>query len=304
MIFKCDIVKDVFKKSSDRIIVDVKNLKLSELITNPITVNPNSSLIKTREIILENKVKRIIVVDKKKVIGVITEKDIAKKIYELGSRSIKTIKAKDFKPRQLFTLTKDNSVQDCAKMMKKHRISLVIILNKNNTLEGIVTKTNLIRVFLKNESIQIKISKIMKKKLITAAPSDPILHVESLLIKYRISRIIIKRENKPVGIITFRDFVPAKIPKWIAESADPREVQEYKFKKGLKEIHSNQMSYLFPFNATDIMTPNPIIVERDQDVKIAIMLMIKHNISGLPVTRKSKLVGIITKSDIVNTLAE
>ena len=284
--------------------MNVKNLKLSELITNPITVNPNSSLTRTREIILENKVKRVIVVDKKKVIGIITEKDIAKKIYELRSKSIKTIKAKDFKPRRLYTLTKENSTQDCAKMMKKHRINLVIILNKDNTLEGIVTKTNLIKVFLKNESIQIKISKIMKKKLITAAPSDPILHIESLLIKYWISRIIIKRGQKPVGIITFRDFVPAKIPKWIAESADPKEVQEYKFKKGLNEVHSNQMNYLFPFNATDIMTSNPITVKSDQDVKVAIILMIRHNISGLPVVKESKLVGIITKSDIVNTLAE
>lgn len=97
--------------------------------------------------------------------------------------------------------------------------------------------------------------------------------------------------------------MPAKIPQWIAESADPREVQEYKFKKGLEEIHSNQMSYLFPFHATDIMTPNPVTVDMDKDVKSAITLMIKHNISGLPVVKKSKLVGIITKSDIVSALA-
>jgi CBS domain-containing protein len=96
--------------------------------------------------------------------------------------------------------------------------------------------------------------------------------------------------------------VPAKIPQWIAESADPKEVQEYKFKKGLEETHSNQMSYLFPFHSTDIMTSNPITVEEDEDVKKAIMLMIKYNISGLPVVKKSKLVGIITKSDIVTAL--
>jgi CBS domain-containing protein len=123
------------------------------------------------------------------------------------------------------------------------------------------------------------------------------------LIKYGISRVIIKRNQIPVGIITFRDFVPAKIPQWIAESADPKEVQEYKFKKGLEETHSNQMSYLFPFHATDIMTPNPITIEEDKDVKQVITLMIKHNISGLPVIKKSKLVGIITKSDIVTALA-
>ncbi len=284
--------------------MDPKNSKLSELIKKPITVGPNTTLMKTREILLENKIKRVIVVDKRKPIGVITEKDIAKKIYELGTKPIKSVKARDFKPRKLFTLTRDNSVQECAKMMKKHRISLLIILNKDKTLGGIVTKTDLVTVFLIKGSSSIKVSKVMKKELITAAPSDPILHVESLLIKYGISRVIIKRNQKPVGIITFRDFVPAKIPQWIAESADPKEVQEYKFKKGLEEIHSNQMSYLFPFQSTDIMTPNPITIEGDEDVKQAIVLMIKYNISGLPVVKKSKLVGIITKSDIVNVLAE
>ena len=283
--------------------MDIRNLKLSGLIRKSITVGPNTTLLKTREILLKNKIKRVIVVDKRKPIGIITEKDIAKKIYELGSKPIKSVKAKDFKPRKLFTLTRENTVRECAKMMKRNRISVVIILNKDKTLGGIITKTDLVTVFLTKESLAIKVSKIMKKELVTAAPSDPILHVESLLIKYGISRVIIKRNQKPIGIITFRDFIPAKIPQWIAESADPREVQEYKFKKGLEETHSNEMSYLFPFHSTDIMTPSPITIDGDKDVKDAILLMIRHNISGLPVVKKSKLVGIITKSDIVNALA-
>ena len=283
--------------------MNARNLKLSELITKPITVGPSTSLMKARESILKHKVKRIIVTDKKKPIGIITEKDLAKKIYDLGTKPITSVKAKDFKPRKLFTLSKENTVKECAKLMKKHRISLVIILNKDKTLNGIVTKTNLATAFLTKGLDSIKVSKIMKSKVITASPSDPILHVESLLLKYGISRIIIKRNQKPVGIITFRDFVPAKIPQWIAESADPKEVQEYKFKKGLEEKHSNQMSYLFPFHATDIMATNPITIEADKDVKFAIIKMIKYNISGIPVVRNEKLVGIITKSDIVNTLA-
>ncbi|MDH5463131.1 MAG: CBS domain-containing protein [Nitrosopumilus sp.] len=284
--------------------MDVKNLKLSELISKPVMVNPNMTLIKVREILLKNKVKRVIILDKKIPVGVITERDIAKKIYELGTKPINSVKAKEFIQKKIFALTRENSVQECAKMMKKHRISLVIIVNNDKTLDGIVTETDLVKAFLIKESTQIKISKIMKKEVVTAEPSDPILHVESLLIKYGISRVIIKRSQKPVGVITFRDFVPAKIPQWIAESADPKEVQEYKFKKGLEEIHSNQMSYLFPFHATDIMSSNPITVEMNEDVKLAITLMIKYDVSGLPVVNKSKLVGIVTKSDIVNVLAE
>ena len=67
--------------------MNVKNLKLSELITKPITVNLNTSLMKTRESLLKHKVKRVIVIEKNSPVGVITEKDIAKKIYELGRRN-------------------------------------------------------------------------------------------------------------------------------------------------------------------------------------------------------------------------
>ncbi|MBT8173435.1 MAG: CBS domain-containing protein [Nitrosopumilus sp.] len=284
--------------------MDVKKIKLLELISKPITIKPNTTLLKTRESLLKNRVKRVVIVDKKKPVGVITEKDIAKKIYELGSKPISAVVAKEFIPKKLFTLTQDNTVTECAMMMKKHRISLVIITNKDKTLQGIVTETDLVKAILTKESTPFKVSEIMKKDVITALPSDPILHIESLLLKYGISRVIIKRNQTPVGVVTFRDFVPAKIPQWIAESADPKEVQEYKFKKGLEEIHSNQMSYLFPFHATDIMSSKPITVDINDDVKDAVTLMIKHDISGLPVVKKSKLVGIITKSDIVNSLTK
>jgi CBS domain-containing protein len=284
--------------------VNIKNIKLFQVVSNPIIVSPNTTLIKTREILLKNKIKRVIVVDKRKPVAVITEKDIAKKIYELGAKPIKSVKAMDFKPNILYSLSRDNSVQDCAKLMKRHRISSVIILDANKMLDGIVTKTNLASSFLTKETTSVKVSKIMQRKLITIAPSDPILYAESLLLKYGISRVIVKRNQAPVGMITFRDFVPAKIPQWIAESADPKDVQEYKFKKGLKENHSNELSYLLPFHATDIMSTNLITIEMDEDVKLAITRMIKYNISGLPVVKNSKLVGIITKSDIVNELAK
>ena len=144
--------------------MNIRNLSLSKLITKPVTVNPKTTLTETRKILLENKTKRVVVVDKKIPIGVITEKDIAKKIYSLGSKSIKSVKAYDFKTRKLFTLTRNNSVQECAQMMKKHRISLVLILNKDKTLGGIITKTNLATAFLTKESEPTKISQIMKKR--------------------------------------------------------------------------------------------------------------------------------------------
>lgn len=283
--------------------MDIKKNSLEKIIRKPITVTTNTPLRKIRETLLKNRVKRVIITEKKQPVGIITEKDIAKKIYSLKNKSMSDVKALDFKQKKLFTLQKDSTISQCAKIMKKYRIGVVIITDKKNELQGIVTKTDLVSIFLTKSSKQFKVSRIMKKQVISATPSDPILHVEKLLLKYGISRVIIKRNQRPVGIITFRDFVPAKIPQWIAKNADPREVQEYKWKKGLEEIHSNEISYLFPFQASDIMSENPITVEHDAEIRKAITLMIKYNISGIPVIKKSRLVGIITKSDIVKTLA-
>ena len=225
--------------------MNVKNSKLTKLLTKPITVGPNSTLFKVRESLLKNKVKRVLVIEKKKPVAVITEKDIAKKIYGLGNKPIKSVLAKNFKPKKLFTLTRENTVKECAKMMKKHRISVVIILNDDKTLGGIITKTDLVKIFLTKGSESFKVSQVMKKNLVTASPSDPILHIESLLLKYGISRVVIKRNQKPIGVITFRDFVPAKIPQWIAESVRSKRSTRVQIQKGLEEgsCKSNELSF-------------------------------------------------------------
>jgi CBS domain-containing protein len=144
----------------------------------------------------------------------------------------------------------------------------------------------------------------MTSKVVTVMPADSLLLVESLLVKYRISRIVVERNKKPVGIITNRDFLPAKMPRWIRQFADPKEVEKYRLNPKPDEFRMNQLSYILSFRAEDIMTSNPITVGADEDVSAAALLMIRNGISGLPVVRKSLLAGIITKSDIVRAIAE
>jgi len=275
------------------------------IIKRTITASPNTTLLDAREILLRHNLKRLVVIDSKnKPVGMITEKDIAKTIYALGDKPIKSVKVSGFMSKKLITVKKTDTVYDCAKLMKKNHISSIIVLGKNGILEGLVTKTDLASLFLTHAVAPLKVSKIMTRNVITAMPGDSLLYVESLLIHNRIARIVVQRDRIPVGIITFRDFVPAKLPYWIAQSADPKEVQEYKMKGSFDEFRVNQMSHLLHFKAVDIMSPNPITIDADEDVGVAVLLMIRNNISGIPVVKKSKLVGIITKTDIVKAIAE
>ena len=284
----------------------LKNAELNQIIIKKtITINPNTSLLDARETLLRHNLKRLVVINSKQVpVGIITEKDIAKTIYALGDKPIKTVKVSGFMSKRLFAVTKSASIYDCAKLMKRHHISSVIVTGKKGILEGLITKTDLASIFLTHAVSPLKVSKIMTRRVITAMPGDSLLYVESLLIHNRVSRIVIQRNNIPVGIITYRDFVPAKLPHWISQYADPKEVENYKIKRDLSDFQVNQMSHLLHFKAVDIMASNPITVKADEDVSVAVLLMIRNGISGLPVVKNSKLVGIITKADIVKAIAE
>ena len=144
--------------------------------------------------------------------------------------------------------------------------------------------------------------RLLKKRFVVS-PDNSLLDARSILLRHRISRLIVSRNDKPVGIITHRDFIPAKMPLWIKQYADPKEVENFTLSPSPYEYKANQLSYLLNFIAADIMTLNPVVIEATDDVSTAAFLMIRHGISGTPVVKNSILVGIITKTDIVKAIA-
>jgi CBS domain-containing protein len=61
---------------------------------------------------------------------------------------------------------------------------------------------------------------------------------------------------------------------------------------------------LTAMTAMDIMTSNPHTIRPEEALSHAAELMIQHGISGLPVVdKKGRVLGIITKTDIVRAVA-
>jgi CBS domain-containing protein len=283
--------------------VKLKNPRLDQVIRNAVTVTDSMTLLEAREVLLRHRVGRLPVLDKnKKPVGIITEKDFVRAIYKVSGKQVGKILVRDFMTRNLITVTRQNDIYDCAKLMQSHKISSILVLD-NSSLAGIITKTDLASVFLTQSAGPLKVSQIMTKDVISVMPADSLLLVESLLVKHKISRIVVQRNKKPVGIITNRDFIPAKMPRWIRDSADPEEVEKYQLNPSPDEFRMNQLSYILSFRAEDIMTSNPATIDADEQVSTAVLVMIRNGISGLPVVKKSLLCGIVTKSDIVRAIA-
>lgn len=280
----------------------LKDSGLNQIIKRTIVVSPETSLLDARSILLRHKISRLIVARNDKPVGIITEKDLVRAIYYLAGKPLEAIRVGEFMSRDLISITERDTIYDCAKLMLSHKISSIIILKKDGTLAGIITKTDLASIFLTQSSTPLSVSKVMTKKVVTVKPGDSLLYVESVLINNKISRVVVERKRMPVGIITHRDFIPAKMPLWIKQYADPKEVEEFTLGAHPHEYKSNQLSYLLTFIAADIMTANPIVIDAKEDVSTAALLMIRHGISGLPVVRNALLVGIVTKTDIVKAI--
>ncbi|HEX9846603.1 MAG TPA: CBS domain-containing protein [Candidatus Nitrosotenuis sp.] len=275
------------------------------IIKKAITVTQNTLVLEAIEILQKFRIGRLVVIGKNYApVGIITQKDILRSLYPLGNKPLGSLQVGDMMSTNLITVRKSDSVYRCAKLMKDNNISSLVVLRDDNSLEGIITKTDLVFNFLIQETEPLKVSKVMTAKVIIVAPDDQLFFVESVLLNNKISRVPVVKNQKLLGIITYKDFIPAKIPNRLGSFTDPSELRDIWYSPHPSQFNINQLDYVLTFRAEDIMTKNPVTIESSDDVSMAALVMYRYNISGIPVIKQSKLAGIITKSDIVFALAK
>jgi len=117
--------------------------------------------------------------------------------------------------------------------------------------------------------------------VITARMADNLAYVRNLMLKHGISRVVIVDEFlKPISIITKGDMIRTMISKeWRDRPLESIYVSDVKGPAELK-----------------LATPR-MTVERIAKI------MVRNLISGLPVVEQGRLVGIITKTDLVRGIA-
>ena len=101
------------------------------------------------------------------------------------------------------TLSKKSKVKDALKSMKEYSIGGIPIVDKSNSLVGIVTNRDLRFENDMNKPIE----EVMTfKNIITGSPGITLKQAEKILQKNKIEKLpVIDKENKLVGLITFRD---------------------------------------------------------------------------------------------------
>jgi CBS domain-containing protein len=270
-----------------------------------ITVEATKMLSDARDTMLKYNISRLIVERNQKPVGMVTEKGISRFLYkENNDKPLDEIVISKAMRSPLVSVTQDTSIKDCAKLMLDNDISSLIVKEKQdgNDVIKLFTKSDLVKLYSENYKEKFKINDCMNKQVFTVYPSNSLHTVMKILITERISRVVVTRGSKIVGIVTSKDLMPITA---FAEGDRIQTNEGYNNNYNREEkVKTNLGSIGHAMIVMDVMKKPIITVKSTDDLAIAAQIMTDKRISGLPVTDSSgnDLRGIVTKTDIVKAL--
>jgi acetoin utilization protein AcuB len=127
----------------------------------------------------------------------------------------------------------------------------------------------------------------MKTDLVVVEPSDSVRTAWGLLREHRIRHLPVVDQGKLVGIVTDRD-IRLVFPSALTSGSKEQDPHDALEKVAVQDIMTKQVT---------TVTPETTIAD-------AARLILERRIGGLPVIQGNRLVGIITKTDILAAYVE
>jgi CBS domain-containing protein len=135
--------------------------------------------------------------------------------------------------------------------------------------------------------IPVTVSHWMKRPSHTVKPQDSIRHARAILEEHRINQLPVTTDGRLVGIVTDRDL----------RDAFPSVLDHRRSRPARSNPSPDETTVEL------VMTGSVLTVCSDDTIAEAARVMRKGRIGALPVIDGAKLVGIITRSDLLDALA-
>jgi acetoin utilization protein AcuB len=131
-----------------------------------------------------------------------------------------------------------------------------------------------------------EIRKWMKSHVHGIKPLDSVLHARELMETHRVNQLVVLVDGKLAGIVTDRDLRDA-FPSAFDEPAPRR--------RKPKVGHTDPRQVTVEM----AMSANVVTIDPGSSMADAAKLMRRHRIGALPVVEAGRVVGIITRSDVL-----
>jgi CBS domain-containing protein len=143
-----------------------------------------------------------------------------------------------------------------------------------------------------------RVKDVMTPKVISVRVDETVVNAARLMLQQQISGLpVVDKKGQLVGIVTEGDFLrrgelgtQRRRPKWLEFLLGPGKLaQEY--------VHASSKKI------EDVMTPDPRTIGEDESLEAVVDMMERHRIKRIPVTRDGRLVGIVSRANLMHALA-
>ena len=111
------------------------------------------------------------------------------------------------KSRYLFTIEPNKTVEDAIAILAENDIGALPVCDATDKMVGIISERDIVRSFNKTDDKwrHLKISRIMKKQVISAAPGDNVRDVIAIMNEKRIRHVPVLEDGELVAMFSVRD---------------------------------------------------------------------------------------------------
>jgi CBS domain-containing protein len=252
---------------------------IKDVMAKPTTIAKSAKITEALDKMLAEGIDPLIAVNNNSVVGTVSRQAMAEKLGSKQNSSLAptAIHVASVVEEDFTSVYPDESINVLIPLLQRYK--LVVVYDSDHKLIGQVSAGDLLKKYRPDNGIEQVIEKV-----ITIEADERVVHLRRRMLDDNITRFVVSDNNKYTGIVTETDVAIAM----------------RKFRESIRDQHQDHR--IRNLLVKDIMTSPLMSVERTAEISAVIDLMMKKNISSVPVMDNGKLFGIITRQSLVNAL--
>ena len=278
-------------------------MKIEDIMSSPVyVITPDEPISHARKLMLKHKISSIVVVNNDKMVGIVTKSDLVKRLAQAEPiwrrRPIDKVPINLVMTESPITIYPSASIKQAVELMLDNNINNIPVTK--GSVVGIVTKKDIIK-YVSEQSFDTNVSDTMSECFISVHRHHTINHVIDEMEKNEVKKVIVIDDAEDaVGIISTTNLALSTM----TDNEDKLSTKSIKMAR--RPTSGGEKTYRYikevPLVAEDIMSRPVVTVKSDDSVVNAAKIMIKENITALPVEHDGEIAGMISISDILRVI--
>ncbi|MHC4497013.1 MAG: CBS domain-containing protein, partial [Planctomycetota bacterium] len=182
-------------------------VKLDQIMSHPVqSISPETSVLQASEIMGRMRVKRLPILERERLIGIVTQTDLVRVLTSYGMwRDISEIMS-----RNVTAIGANASVAEAAEVMTSRKISCIVVL-EDDEAAGVLTEKDMLRrvVALKRDPVCVKMRDVMSSPVSTIPASCSVFTAAKMMEEMSVRRLVVTEDKQVCGVVTQSDIFMA-----------------------------------------------------------------------------------------------